>query len=339
MFLSLFISSIIINEIAWMGTNISANDEWIELKNTTEENINLDNWKLIAEDGTPKIMLKGIIPANGFYLLERTDDDTVPGIPADLIYTGALSNSGEYLKLYDDSNNLIDEIDCSNGWTSGDNKTKETFKRTPKDKNDIPKDEVRPRSWDYPASVVFNKIMPSPEGADADNEWIEIKNNNNFEVDLSEWIIRDKQGNIKEYILKNTIPPLKTLTITRPESKITLNNSGDGLELLNPNKEIVDFVDFGKAAIGIAYIKTPSGWQWDIPETRELSEDKIQKIPETKLEKNEESKKNEEIKKGIVINLSEKNKKSGFSLFITGGLVAFLSATVFIVFKNKLTGY
>jgi len=126
------------------------------------------------------------------------------------------------------------------------------------------------------------------------------------------------------------------LIITRPQSKITLNNSGDGLELLNPNKKIVDSVNFDKATTGIAYIKTSSGWRWNIPETRELPKNKIQEISETKLEKNEESKKSEEIKKGVVINLSEKNKKSGFSLFITGALVAFLSAIVFIVFKNKL---
>ncbi|MCJ7786832.1 lamin tail domain-containing protein, partial [Patescibacteria group bacterium] len=121
-----------INEIAWMGTTNSANDEWVELYNNTDNSVNLDGWQLIAQDGTPKITLSGIIPANGFYLLERTNDETVPGISADLIYKGALGNNGENLKLYDSSGNLIiiDEINHQDGWPAGDNDTKQTMERS-----------------------------------------------------------------------------------------------------------------------------------------------------------------------------------------------------------------
>jgi hypothetical protein len=121
--------SVVINEIAWMGTVNSANDEWLELYNNTQSSVNLDGWQLVSQDETPKITLTGIIPANGFYLLERTNDDTVAGILADKIYTGALGNSGEYLKLYDNLNNLVDEVNCSEKWFAGDNKTKQTMER------------------------------------------------------------------------------------------------------------------------------------------------------------------------------------------------------------------
>ena len=97
-----------INEIAWMGTEASYNDEWIELYNNTDFSINLVGWVLKAGDGSPEINLTGIISAKSFYLLERTDDYSVPGISADQIYTGALGNSGENLELYDSSGNLID---------------------------------------------------------------------------------------------------------------------------------------------------------------------------------------------------------------------------------------
>ena len=120
---------VVINEIAWMGTQVSYNDEWIELYNTTNQTLNLDGWILKAEDGTPNIALAGNLPAKGFFVLERTDDDTLPEILADQIYTGALGNSGEDLRLLDNSGNLIDSVNCSAGWFSGNNETKQTMER------------------------------------------------------------------------------------------------------------------------------------------------------------------------------------------------------------------
>ena len=43
-------SNVVINEIAWMGSAASASDEWIELKNTTNESINLSGWTLQSVD-------------------------------------------------------------------------------------------------------------------------------------------------------------------------------------------------------------------------------------------------------------------------------------------------
>ena len=75
--------------------------------------------------------------------------------------------------------------------------------------------EARPQRI-FSDGIIFTKIMPSPEGADAENEWIEIENNNDFEVDLSGWIIRDKKGTVKEYALSQKMAPSGVLKITRP---------------------------------------------------------------------------------------------------------------------------
>ncbi len=91
---------VVINEVAWAGTNASSADEWIELYNNTGQDVDLDGWMLAAADGRPSIQLTGVISAHGFYLLERTDDTTVNDRVADQIYTGALGNSGEELRLY-----------------------------------------------------------------------------------------------------------------------------------------------------------------------------------------------------------------------------------------------
>ena len=121
------LADIIINEIAWMGTENSANDEWIELYNNSTEQVILDEWKLVATDGSPTITLSGIITGGSFFILERSDESTLPGITADIIYTGSLSNSGEVLQLKNESGQTMHEVKGSQGWTAGDNTTKNTM--------------------------------------------------------------------------------------------------------------------------------------------------------------------------------------------------------------------
>ncbi len=138
LFVSLFIlnhsarassTSVVINEIAWMGTEASASDEWMELYNNSAEEVDLTGWTLASSDGNIKITLAGKVSANGYFLLERTDDNAVSDIAADQIYTGSLSNSGTKLELDDASGNVIDFVDCASGWFAGDNETKASMER------------------------------------------------------------------------------------------------------------------------------------------------------------------------------------------------------------------
>lgn len=133
---------LVINEIAWMGSTYSYADEWIELYNCSPYDISVEGWILKARDGSPNIRLQGIVPSKGFYLLERTNDKTLPDIAADLIYSGALENEGETLKLYDNFENLVDEVNCPSGWFKGDNKSKKTMER-----KDIQKRESSAEDW------------------------------------------------------------------------------------------------------------------------------------------------------------------------------------------------
>lgn len=121
---------VIISEVAWAGTQADANDEWIELYNNTDHAISLVGWRLESADGSPSIVLSGTIPARGFFLLERTDDNTVSDIPADQIYTGALSNSGEALFLKDPLGNIIDTANGDGGpWPAGDDSARASMER------------------------------------------------------------------------------------------------------------------------------------------------------------------------------------------------------------------
>lgn len=122
-------ASVIFNEIAWMGTTVSPNKEWIELYNVTDSPISLKGWRIVATDGTPTVSLEKIVPAHGFYLLERTSDKTLPEAAADQTYSGALENSGEMLSLIDGKNNLVDSVEATDSWFAGDNSSKQTMER------------------------------------------------------------------------------------------------------------------------------------------------------------------------------------------------------------------
>jgi hypothetical protein len=299
---------VIINEITWMGSTNSANDEWIELKNTTDKDITLSSWVLKTSDEKIKINLTGSILAQGFYLLERTDDNTVPSITADTIYKGSLNNTGQYLKLYDSSNNLIDQGDFSLKWPAGDNTTKQTMEKTltgwqtskkpggtPKVENSSgaiiensksqtpasnqtensnsqkieasdPTPSIEHSKTDvmYSRNVIINELLPSPEGADDTQEWIEIYNNNATTVDVSNWKLQDNQGTPTMYVFaKNTVlPAYEYLVIKRLKTHITLNNDQDKINLMWPNETIIDSVSYTKAPNNKSYNKTDSGWQW-----------------------------------------------------------------------------
>ncbi len=130
--------SVIINEIAWMGSPpapgesaaAAANDEWIELKNISSGTIGLENWTLMDAGGAINIIFDSddAIPANGFLLLAR---GTTSGVAqsAAIHYAGGLSNVGDRLVLLDAMCDVADFIDASSGWPGGNNTTKQTLER------------------------------------------------------------------------------------------------------------------------------------------------------------------------------------------------------------------
>jgi len=381
------VNAVIINEIAWMGTNISANNEWIELYNESTQEIDLAGWILQATDGAPNIVLQDKIPALGFFLLERTDNETVPNISADQIYQGSLSNAGEKLLLTDNNGQTIDVVDCSAGWLSGNNTTKQTMERC-YGVGDIPDPTPTPTLWensqnpggtpkqsnsqclevgppniatnDTPmptatntstaatnqsidlyaniTNIFINEVLASPTGPDADGEWIEFYNANNFEVDLSDWKIRDTIGAVKAYEFPNktTILANGFLVLTRPQSKITLQNSGDELELLNPQGNIVNNVAFGAASQGQAWARTSDdAYKW----TANLTPAKPNTFPETKANKTNQSSEvsPQRINENAIANVKGAGAKFQKPLFnfLIGLAVATISAIiVFILYKK-----
>lgn len=124
---------IVINEVAWAGTDASSYDEWIELKNRTNLPLNLSGFSISAEDGAPDISLSGVIPAYGYFLIGRGEagdifSDVSINLAVPFSGTGGgsgLANDGEVLSLNfggGASTTTIDQTpvlaECS-GWCGG----------------------------------------------------------------------------------------------------------------------------------------------------------------------------------------------------------------------------
>lgn len=122
-------SNLILNEIAWMGTSADSNNEWIELKNISSGPIDLENYQVIDKGEQIKVMLpKTTLPSGGFFLLER-GEDAVPTITAGAVYTGALSNTNEGVRLFDKNCFLVDEVEAIPDWPAGDADAKRSMER------------------------------------------------------------------------------------------------------------------------------------------------------------------------------------------------------------------
>jgi len=103
---------VVINEICY--TDSETND-WIELYNPTEINIDLSNWQLIDDGNEPFIFPQGIELNSGKYLvlcndiedfIEKYNSTTAIGD-----FSFGLSKRGDQISLYNDSSQLIDQIE------------------------------------------------------------------------------------------------------------------------------------------------------------------------------------------------------------------------------------
>lgn len=128
-------AQVLLSEIAWMGTDADANNEWIEIYNFSNTPTDLTGWTLTSDDGSISVKLKGILAPHAVGVLERTDDTTLPDITALLTYTGRLVNEGvtPTLTLKDAGGTTSDQAIGGPNWESigGSNvKPKKTAQRT-----------------------------------------------------------------------------------------------------------------------------------------------------------------------------------------------------------------
>jgi DNA/RNA endonuclease YhcR with UshA esterase domain len=268
-------SDVVINEL--VSDPVDDEKEWVELYNKTAQEIDLANWSF--EDGTEtKKNLSGKISSKGFLVIENLNF--------------SLNNSGDSLILRSPNSVLIDKVTYGN-WNDGDlsdnalaapdpkslarindgsdtnndfldfqiteTKTKGTkniFNQSLDDDSDQENENILTK-------IIISEVLPNPTGSD-NEEWLEIYNADNKEINLKNWQLDDADGGSNPYRIKIDliIKPDQYLIFKKEETKISFNNSEDSIRLLGPNGRLVEEVSYEDVLEGFSYARENNSWFW-----------------------------------------------------------------------------
>lgn len=276
--------TVIINEVMW------AKAEYIELYNTTDEDIDMDSWKIIREDSLVDIddtktghklvyHSSDIIPAHGFLVKE-------------LAGTGLnLVDGGTFLQLINKDGVVIDIANQHGAWFQGKNiGTGVSMERisliasgdvatswqtstgnigerlgTPGAENSIiatiaptPTPEVTPTTSpiSYSTAVYINEFMPNPTGDDTKLEFIELYNDSDVDSDLSGWQLDDMaDGGSSAFIIpqSTSISAHDYILFYSVQTKISMNNDSDHVILMHPDGVISNDIEYDRSKEGYSY--------------------------------------------------------------------------------------
>jgi len=276
------LGDVVINE--FVSDPADGEVEWIELYNTTGQEIDLSGWTIEEGSGT-KTNLSGILAGSGkekFLVIAKPK--------------GNLNNSGDIIILRA-GGVLIDQVAYGN-WDDGD---LENNAAVPSDPNSLARkfdgqnsfnnlndlavtttptkgasniitgtieeeNEITNEQralYDYSDDIIISEIFPNPVGSDTEGEFIELYNKGQTEINLLGWKIGDDSKRRYEFKENTFIKSGQYLAVLRPESKIALNNNGDSVKLFQPLKdEPYQAVEYKEVIEGWSYNFATSSHDW-----------------------------------------------------------------------------
>ncbi|MFH2105340.1 MAG: lamin tail domain-containing protein [Parcubacteria group bacterium] len=125
---------------------------------------------------------------------------------------------------------------------------------------------------EYSDQIRLNEILPNPTTDESSTEFIELYNASTTAVDLAGWILGD--ASTTTYTIATTDFDSTTIAaggyfiIYRAQSKLALNNSGDSVELYQPDQNLLDSVTYSESAKDdVSYNFAAGSWQWSTKST------------------------------------------------------------------------
>lgn len=114
-------------------------------------------------------------------------------------------------------------------------------------------------SADTNGQLVINEIFPNPITSNEPDEWIELYNSGDEQVDLSEYKIDDIEGGSSPFQLSGIIEGKSWILLPKSVTGITLNNTNDDVRLISNSGEIIDSVSYDTTQEGKSYARIPDG--------------------------------------------------------------------------------
>lgn len=289
-------ASLVISEVA-MGSSVSASDEFVELYNNSSDPVDIGGWSLQYKSATGNIWQTKsdvaddeTVAGHGFYVFKTSNKSLSSG----------LAQAGGNLRLVDKSGQAIDSLAWGNGntpeVTAADacaqsqslsriyDDASQKFTDTDNNKNDFSAADVQSpgeirgqqmtnedgepiidtnQAGSF-APLEISELLPDPASplSDSSDEFIEIFNPTDQSVSLAGWTLRDASGHSYKFS-SESIGGHGYLAVYSKQTKISLNNDGDVIELLSPDGALVfSTPNYGKSKSGLSWGMTEDGWGW-----------------------------------------------------------------------------
>lgn len=141
---------VVINEVMWMGSTESTADEWMELRNMTDHEIDIGQWTLdnTKDGGDRQLMISASksIPAQGYFLISnypKTSAKSALNMDVDEVANLEFLNTSNGNIILKNKNGVVIDQAKGNSWPAGENGTnKKSMER-----NDAPGDGLETSSW------------------------------------------------------------------------------------------------------------------------------------------------------------------------------------------------
>lgn len=240
-------------------------EEFVELQNLGENPCLLEGWSISDSLGSEGNM-------NHRKFFEKSIAIEPEGF-ATIFGNLFLNDDGDSVKLFNSKGNKIEEIEYLKGekqksfskfdeewrWTpfvtKGAENMEEVFEEAEEQKEGL----------EAKGKIFINEILPNPSGDETENEWIEIFNSSDEDINLKGWSIKDSSKSGKFVFKEDVIIKKRDFLVAyRKETKIALNNSGgEKVSLFDQKGRLVSEVSFsGSAKENISYAFDGEKWRW-----------------------------------------------------------------------------
>lgn len=280
-------NDIVVNE--FVSAPSTGEDEFVELYNTTDRTITLDEWVLRDGSGARTVLIGTVLP-RGFFVLNKPK--------------GSLNNAGDLITLFDPSGQEIDRVVYGN-WdedvvdveapvkgqaVARMNGTAQLYITTTITKGfenvisyDFTSDDTDNSSTTIFSSVssttrtdslvpvfsfdslpIITEILPNPLGVDTQNEFIELFNPFEHDISLTGLSLDDGDGGSKPY----SFPPDTVLRAHEyrawysKDTKISLANTTDQVRILDTQGEVFHMIEYSGVKENKSYVMAHDLWFW-----------------------------------------------------------------------------